>query len=248
MRARVRALNHQIFAHFSCIIHLGIFSYVMSLSVEALALWLGISETVAGLTISAAGTSFPNILASMIVARQGLGNMAVGNAFGSNVFNVFIGLGVPWFLYCFLGDEEVHHDTHTYHGLEKEGVLFPTLVLLVLLVMFVILLACTGMKLYKVSSTNVGTYLHEHACQIPNPNHNIPTNCTHSPTPTRSSSSTSPSSCGPLDGSACHLRGFESTECARSTHLCGRRRTARLGVNISVCGRVYIRTDVGIFK
>jgi len=133
----------------SCTIHLGIFSYLMSLSVEKLAGWIGMSETVAGLTISAAGTSFPNILASMIVARQGLGNMAVGNAFGSNVFNVFVGLGLPWFLYCFLGDEEVHHDTHTYHGLNKEGVVFPTLVLLILLVLFVILLISTGMKLYK---------------------------------------------------------------------------------------------------
>ena len=92
----------------------------------------------------------------MIVARQGMGNMAVGNAFGSNVFNVFMGLGLPWFLYCFFGDSDVHHDSHTYHGLDKDGVVFPTLVLLALLVMFIILLMCTNMKLYKYVGINIG--------------------------------------------------------------------------------------------
>mmetsp|Transcript_61336 Transcript_61336/g.168383 ORF Transcript_61336/g.168383 Transcript_61336/m.168383 type:complete len:750 (+) Transcript_61336:558-2807(+) len=148
-------VRHHEWAHwymtaiFMCIMHLACWSFLMSITVEKLAEWIGISQTVAGLTISAAGTSFPNILASMIVARQGMGNMAVGNAFGSNVFNVFMGLGLPWFLYCFFGDSDVHHDSHTYHGLDKEGVVFPTLVLLVLLIMFIILLWCTNMKLYR---------------------------------------------------------------------------------------------------
>lgn len=135
-------------AIFMCIVHLACWSFLMSVTVENLAEWVGISQTVAGLTISAAGTSFPNILASMIVARQGMGNMAVGNAFGSNVFNVFMGLGFPWFLYCFFGDSDVHQESHTYHGLDKDGVIFPTLVLLALLILFIILLWCTNMKLY----------------------------------------------------------------------------------------------------
>ena len=32
----------------------------------------------------------------MIVAKQGLGNMSVSNAFGSNTFNIFIALALPW--------------------------------------------------------------------------------------------------------------------------------------------------------
>ena len=43
----------------------------------------------------------------MIVARQGLGNMAVSNALGGNVFNIFMGLGLPWTLYTLLGSYEV---------------------------------------------------------------------------------------------------------------------------------------------
>jgi len=57
---------------------------------------LGVPSDVMGLTVGSIGTSLPNLFASMLVARQGLANMAVSNAFGSNVFNIFIALGVPW--------------------------------------------------------------------------------------------------------------------------------------------------------
>ena len=49
-----------------------------------------------GLTVTAAGTSMPNLFSSLIVAKQGLGNMAISNAFGSNTFNIFIALALPW--------------------------------------------------------------------------------------------------------------------------------------------------------
>jgi Ca2+/Na+ antiporter len=53
---------------------------------------MGVPEDLMGLTVTAAGTSLPNLFASVLVARQGLGNMAVSNAFGSNTFNIFIAL------------------------------------------------------------------------------------------------------------------------------------------------------------
>lgn len=56
-----------------------------------------IPEDVMGLTVAAAGTSLPNLFASLIVAKQGLGNMSVSNAFGSNTFNIFIALAVSDF-------------------------------------------------------------------------------------------------------------------------------------------------------
>ena len=132
-----------------CFFWLVAMSFVMTISVEALAEKLGISDAVAGLTISAAGTSFPNLFASMIVARQGLGNMAVSNAFGSNVFNVFMGLGLPWAFYCFYAPDayEVNTASHTYHGLAAEGIFVPTVVLLVVNIVFLLLLALSGMKL-----------------------------------------------------------------------------------------------------
>lgn len=51
-----------------------------------------------GITFLAAGTSVPDAMASVMVARQGLGDMAVSNTIGSNVFDICIGLALPWFI------------------------------------------------------------------------------------------------------------------------------------------------------
>lgn len=58
---------------------------------------LQIPSVIMGVTILAAGTSIPDALSSIVVARQGMGDMAVANAIGSNVFDVWVGLGAPWF-------------------------------------------------------------------------------------------------------------------------------------------------------
>ncbi|MBQ8050997.1 MAG: calcium/sodium antiporter [Bacteroidaceae bacterium] len=53
----------------------------------------GVSEAVIGLTILAAGTSLPELATSIVAARRGSIDMAIGNVVGSNVFNVFFVLG-----------------------------------------------------------------------------------------------------------------------------------------------------------
>jgi cation:H+ antiporter len=55
---------------------------------------LGVSETVIGLTIVAAGTSLPELVTSVAAARRGEADIAVGNVVGSNIFNVFCVCGV----------------------------------------------------------------------------------------------------------------------------------------------------------
>lgn len=57
---------------------------------------LGIPEAVMGTLVLAAGTSVPDALASVSVARAGQGDMAVANAVGSNIFDIWLGLGLPW--------------------------------------------------------------------------------------------------------------------------------------------------------
>ena len=52
-----------------------------------------------GTTVLAAGTSIPDALSSIAVAKDGLANMAVANAVGSNVFDIWLGLGLPWLCY-----------------------------------------------------------------------------------------------------------------------------------------------------
>ncbi|MGB7404418.1 MAG: calcium/sodium antiporter [Pacificimonas sp.] len=53
-----------------------------------LALFLGMSETVVGLTIVAIGTSAPELATSIVAARKGEGGIAFGNVLGSNIYNI----------------------------------------------------------------------------------------------------------------------------------------------------------------
>jgi Ca2+/Na+ antiporter len=46
---------------------------------------------VMGLTVLAAGTSIPDLITSVIVARKGFGDMAVSSSVGSNIFDVTVG-------------------------------------------------------------------------------------------------------------------------------------------------------------
>uniref|UniRef100_A0A3P8SLU5 Solute carrier family 24 member 4 n=1 Tax=Amphiprion percula TaxID=161767 RepID=A0A3P8SLU5_AMPPE len=74
---------------------IAVFSYLMVWMVTIIGYTLGIPDVIMGITFLAAGTSVPDCIASLIVARQ-LGDMAVSNTIGSNVFDILVGLGVPW--------------------------------------------------------------------------------------------------------------------------------------------------------
>lgn len=60
----------------------------------ALAQYFHLSELVIGLTIVSAGTSLPELITSLVAARKGNVDIAVGNILGSNIFNIFGILGV----------------------------------------------------------------------------------------------------------------------------------------------------------
>lgn len=54
----------------------------------------GLSETLIGLTIVAIGTSLPELVTSLVAARKGQNEIAMGNVIGSNIFNLLFILGV----------------------------------------------------------------------------------------------------------------------------------------------------------
>ena len=56
--------------------------------------WLGMSEALIGLTIVAAGTSMPELATSVVAALKKRSDIAIGNVVGSNIFNIFLILGV----------------------------------------------------------------------------------------------------------------------------------------------------------
>ena len=61
---------------------------------ETLALMAGMSKLLVGLTIVAVGTSLPELVTSMVAAKKGENDIAVGNAVGSSIFNILLILGV----------------------------------------------------------------------------------------------------------------------------------------------------------
>ena len=54
----------------------------------------GVRQSVIGLTIVAGGTSLPELATSVVAAYKGKASMAIGNAIGSNVFNILLILGI----------------------------------------------------------------------------------------------------------------------------------------------------------
>ncbi|PAA73300.1 hypothetical protein BOX15_Mlig017989g1 [Macrostomum lignano] len=81
-------------------------SFAMVTVVGRLGCLLGIDTFVMAITVLAAGTSIPDLLSSIIVARDGFADMAVSNAIGSNVFDIDIGLGLPFFVRLLINKAE----------------------------------------------------------------------------------------------------------------------------------------------
>jgi K+-dependent Na+/Ca+ exchanger-like protein len=90
-------------AFFVSIGFVAVISYILVENAVAFADALQIPPVVVALTILAGGTSVPDMIASVIVARQGRGDMAISNAVGSNIFNILVGLGLPWLIALSMG-------------------------------------------------------------------------------------------------------------------------------------------------
>uniref|UniRef100_A0A3Q3X0X8 Sodium/calcium exchanger membrane region domain-containing protein n=1 Tax=Mola mola TaxID=94237 RepID=A0A3Q3X0X8_MOLML len=107
------------------------FSYLMVWWAHQVGETIGITEEIMGLTILAAGTSIPDLITSVIVARKGLGDMAVSSSVGSNIFDITVGLPFPWLMWSF------------FSGLKPVQVssngLFCAIVLLFIMLLFVII-------------------------------------------------------------------------------------------------------------
>lgn len=63
-------------------------------SASNIAVTFGMSQTLVGLTIVSIGTSLPELVTSVVAARKNEIDMALGNAIGSNVFNILMVLGI----------------------------------------------------------------------------------------------------------------------------------------------------------
>ncbi|KAL1524928.1 hypothetical protein AB1Y20_019805 [Prymnesium parvum] len=121
---------------------IGVFSYLMVWWATTIGEVCGIPTAVMGLTFLAAGTSIPDLLTSVIVAKQGEGDMAVSSSIGSNIFDVLIGLPLPWLSYNIIKSKPV--------ALSDDSSLFTSVIVLFLMLAGVVTtIACCKWRMTK---------------------------------------------------------------------------------------------------
>lgn len=120
---------------------IGAFAYFMVDWAETIGNTIGIPSVVMGLTILAAGTSVPDLLSSVIVARRGSGDMAVSSSIGSNIFDILVGLPFPWILYTAIKGKPV--------SIGADGLVRSVLILVGMIVLVIGSIHCQGWRLTK---------------------------------------------------------------------------------------------------
>lgn len=122
---------------------IGVYSFFMVGWAETIGATLGIPSYIMGLTFLAAGTSVPDLLSSVIVARMGEGDMAVSSSIGSNIFDILIGLPLPWLVYLIYPNGK---DTVT---IGADGIWVSIMILLGMLVVIILSIHLSKWRLTK---------------------------------------------------------------------------------------------------
>lgn len=112
---------------------IAVISHFMVDSAVHIAEILSMPTAIIWLTILAAGTSVPDLISSIIVAKQGKWDMAITNALGSNIFDILFGLWAVYMVYL-LVKPEIHYIPVDTHNLNASVILlFSTVIVLLAL-------------------------------------------------------------------------------------------------------------------
>lgn len=125
------------------ILWIGGFTYLMVWWAAEVGKTLGIPDEVMGLTFLAAGTSIPDLITSVVVARQGLGDMAVSSSIGSNIFDVTVGLPLPWLIHSLINGAAAVN-------VKSDGLFCSTILLFIMLLSVVATIALSKWKMTKL--------------------------------------------------------------------------------------------------
>jgi Ca2+/Na+ antiporter len=118
-----------------------VFTYIMLDCAERVGCIIHVPKVVMGQIVLAAGTSVPDAMGSIVVAKMGKGDMAVANAVGSNTFDILLGLGAPWLMKILWDGKPLPVPT--------EALIETVLMLSVCLVGYVITIKVQGWKLTR---------------------------------------------------------------------------------------------------
>mmetsp|Transcript_11906 Transcript_11906/g.21057 ORF Transcript_11906/g.21057 Transcript_11906/m.21057 type:complete len:201 (+) Transcript_11906:1389-1991(+) len=134
------------FTFFMSIVMIGLSSYFMVEAVVEVTNQhnLNIPTAISGMTIIAAGTSVPDLISSVIVARNGHGDMAVSSSVGSNIFDVTVGIPIPWIFFILFCDS---HACEYYVRLDKSDLVLPTILLLIMVAVIIFAIAVSNWKM-----------------------------------------------------------------------------------------------------
>ncbi|XP_067620506.1 sodium/potassium/calcium exchanger Nckx30C isoform X3 [Eurosta solidaginis] len=123
------------------IVWIAAFSYLMVWWANVAGDTARIPPEVMGLTFLAAGTSIPDLITSVIVARKGFGDMAVSSSVGSNIFDVTVGLPIPWLIYGIIYGAPVE--------VNSVGMVCSITILFMMLIFVVMSIACFHWRMNK---------------------------------------------------------------------------------------------------
>jgi len=113
------------------------YSFLLVWWVDTLGQVFGIGEIIMGFTLLAAGTSIPDAVSSVAVARLGEGDMAVSSSIGSNIFDILVGLPIPWMIKIGIIEG----------GNYKVTIMSPYITFYVLLLLFMVMLTVLSIHL-----------------------------------------------------------------------------------------------------
>ena len=122
---------------------IAVFSFVMVWLATRVGETWNIDAALMGLTFLAAGTSVPDLITSVIVARKGHGDMAVSSSIGSNIFDITMGLPIPWFIWSLANG-------FAAKSVISEGLVCSIGLLLLMLLVLIVSIILLGWKMNRL--------------------------------------------------------------------------------------------------
>lgn len=125
---------------------IGSLTFLLVWLTDTVATVIGIPTIVSSVTFLAAATSIPDAVSSMAVARKGQADMAVSSSVGSNIFDILVGLPVPWLIKCAI---EANNSEFEGVTIKSPYLMFYTCLLLFMVFGTVCSIRVSGWKLQK---------------------------------------------------------------------------------------------------
>jgi len=119
-------------------------TFVLVWWVDVLGQALHIDPIVMAFTLLAAGTSIPDAASSVAVTKDGQGDMAVSSSVGSNIFDILVGLPIPWIIKIAL------HGADYQVTIKSPYLAFDVILLLFMVLAVVLCIHCLGWKLNRM--------------------------------------------------------------------------------------------------